>query len=289
MIGATLTIEDIVGRTQDLPTLPAAALKVIQQTYSSETTASQVAEALATDQALAARVLRLSNSAYYGLSRQISALQDAVVVLGMHSVRNLALVASSYPWLSKPLKGYGLGPRQLWTHSFGTAVGAQLVAKRAHLPSADAVFTAGLLHDIGKVVLSVWLEDKISALYSLAVHEGVPFDVAERKVLGFDHTEIGLYVAEQWNLPQPILDAIRYHHDPNAASPTSPVADAVHIGDYLTMMLGFGLGGDGLQYVVYEEALERLRLCADDLDQVTDAFVAAYERYEALFEELQAA
>lgn len=289
MTTASLTIEDIVAKTQDLPTLPAAALKVIQQTTSSETTAGQIAETLASDQALAARVLRLANSAYYGLSRQIAGLQDAVVVLGTQSVRNLALVASSYPWMSRPLKGYSLGPKQMWTHSFGTAIGAQLVAQRAQIPMAETVFTAGLLHDIGKVVLSVWLENKVAALYSLAVHEGVPFDVAERKLLGFDHTEVGRYVATQWNLPEPILDAVRYHHDPNASQPSSPVADAVHVGDYLTMALGFGLGGDGLQYVLYGEALERLRLSAEDLDQVTDAFVASYERYEALFEELQAA
>lgn len=289
MTSASLTIEDIVAKTQDLPTLPAAALKVIQQTTSSETTAGQIAATLASDQALAARVLRLANSAYYGLSRQIAGLQDAVVVLGTQSVRNLALVASSYPWLSRPLQGYSLGPKQMWTHSFGTAIGAQLVAQRAQIPMADTVFTAGLLHDIGKVVLSVWLENKVAALYSLAVHEGVPFDVAERKLLGFDHTEVGRYVAAQWNLPEPILDAVRFHHDPNASQPSSPVADAVHVGDYLTMALGFGLGGDGLQYVLYGEALERLRLSAEDLDQVTDAFVASYERYEALFEELQAA
>jgi len=181
------------------------------------------------------------------------------------------------------------GPRQLWTHSFGVAIGAQLVAQKARLDDADAAFTAGLLHDLGKVALSVWLEDKVAQLIGIAIAEGVTFDEAERRVLGFDHTEVGEYLAESWNLPSVLTQAIRYHHQPNLAEPPSKLVDAVHVGDYLTMTMGFGLGADGLQYEFFEEALERLKLSAEDLDTVTDSFVLAYEGYESMFMELQVA
>lgn len=284
-----ITIEDILERTSDLPTIPAAALKVIRESDSSTSNAASIARTLSQDQALSVRVLRLANSAYYGMARRISNLQEAVVILGMKSVKNLALVASSYPWLSKPLKGYALGPKQLWTHSFGVAVGAQFVAERAKLDDDGTIFTAGLLSDIGKVALSVWLENKVTALYSLAVHQQLTFAEAEQKVLGFDHCEVGEHLAIGWNLPEEIVQAIRYHHEPNSALLHRNVVDCVHVGDYLTTAMGFGLGGDGLQYRFYEESLQRLNLATEDLDQVTDAFVTAYENYELLFEELVAA
>lgn len=284
-----LTIEDIVNKTSDLPTIPAAAVQVMREADSATSTAASVAKTLAQDQSLSSRILRLANSAYFGLARKVFDLSDAVIILGMRNVRNLAIVASSYPWMVRPLKGYCLGPRELWTHAFGTALGAQLVAQKAKIAEHDAAFTAGLVSDIGKVALSVWLENKIGGVFNLASRDGLSFDQAERLVLGFDHTEVGAYMAEQWNFPELIVQAIRYHHAPNDCEPSSPVVDCVHIGDYLTMAMGFGVGGDGLQYTFYEEPLQRLGITTEDLDGVADQFVWAYEKYEAVFEELQAA
>ncbi len=289
MSTTSLTIEDILKRSTDLPTIPAAALKVIREAEQSTCTASSVAQTLASDQSLSARVLRLSNSAYYGLSRQIVDLQEAVVVLGMRCVRNLAMVAATYPWMTKPLSGYCLEPKAMWTHSFGTAVGAQLCAQRAKLKGDDAAFTAGLLHDLGKVALSVWLDRKINMLVALSQRENIAFDEAERRILGFDHCEVGYHLAETWNLPASLSEVIRYHHNPNACTSGNPWVDCVHLGDYMTMTMGFGLGGDGLHYTFQEESLDRLNINAQGLDSIMDAFVTAYEAYEKMFEELNAA
>lgn len=289
MATTIISIEDLVRKTTDLPTLPVAALKVIQESGSSTASAATVAQTLMTDQALSAKVLRLANSAFYGLPRQVKDLQEAVVVLGMRTVRNLAMVASTYPWMTKPLSGYDLGPKAMWTHSFGVAVGAQLVAKQAKIPNDDMVFTAGLLHDLGKVALSVWLDKKLAGVVTLAQTEGISFDAAERKVLGYDHTQVGAYLAEAWNLPSDFTSAIRYHHSPNECEPTSTVVDCVHMGDYLTMTMGFGLGGDGLQYPFCPEVLARLGLDESQLDSIVDSFVTSYERYEAMFENLNTA
>jgi HD-like signal output (HDOD) protein len=286
MSSPTLTLQDIVQKTSDLPTMPAAALAVMREAESATGTALTVAGHLSQDQALTTRVLRLANSAYYGLQRQVMDLQEAVVVLGMRSVKNLAMVAATYPWLSKPLKGYALGPREMWTHSFGVAVGAQTVAKKARLPEVDAMFTAGLVHNMGKVALSIWLENKIPAMLALANRDNLTFDQVERKLLGYDHAEVGAFMAEQWNLPKPLIQAIRYHHEPNACPEPNNIVDCVHIGDFLTMSMGFGLGGDGLRYDFHEQALERIGLKAEFLEEMACGFVEAVEEYEKLFAEM---
>jgi len=289
MPSSLISVEDIVRKTTDLPTIPAAALRVVREADSSTSSASSVAQILAQDQALSVRVLRLANSAYYGLSRKVSDLSEGVIVLGMRSIRNLAMVASTYPWMVKPLAGYCLGPKQLWAHSFGVAVGAQSVAERARIQNVEATFTAGLLHDLGKVALSIWLENKLVGLIGLANRDGLTFDQAERRVLGFDHTEVGQYMAEGWNLPPTLVDAIRYHHEPNLCPGHSPIVDCVHVADYLTLSLGYGLGGDGLQYQFYEETLTRLGLAPSDLDDISDRLVQTFDGYESMFGELQLA
>ncbi|HRJ27499.1 MAG TPA: HDOD domain-containing protein [Fimbriimonadaceae bacterium] len=284
-----MTIEDILQKTTDLPTIPAAALRVIQEADLSSCTASTVASTISTDQSLTAKVLRLSNSAYYGLSREIVDLQEAVVVLGMRCVRNLAMVAATYPWMSKALTGYSLEPRAMWTHSFGTAVGAQLIAQRARIKNDDTAFTAGLLHDLGKVALSVWLEKRFNVIVSVAERESLPFNLAEKRVLGFDHTEVGYHLAKSWNIPDTLALAIRYHHAPSESPVKNTFVDCVHVGDYLTMTMGFGLGGDGLHYEFDEDSLDRLGLSFTDLDAIMDAFVHSYHAYDSLFQELSVA
>jgi putative nucleotidyltransferase with HDIG domain len=281
----TLTIEDIVARTADLPTLPAAALAVMRETDSETGSAQSVGRYLAQDGALAARVLRLANSSYYGLSRSVMDVTDAVVVLGMRNVRNLALVASTYPWMNKPLKGYALAPHEMWRHSFGVAVAASLAGAKSRRVSPEEAFVAGLLHDLGKTAISVWLENKLPAMLRIAEREGLPFDAVERKVLGYDHMEVGAHMAESWNLPQTLVDVMRYHHRPGDLSPANPMVDCVHVGDYLAGSMGFGLGGDGLGYQFDESALSRIGLGIDDLDQLADAFMVSYDQHERLFEE----
>ena len=288
MASETLTLEDIVNKTADLPSLPAAAIAVMRESESATGSAQTVARYLSQDQALTVRVLRLANSAFYGLSRQIMDVPEAVVVLGMRCVRNLCLVASTYSWMSKPLKGYSLGPRERWAHSFGVAVGAQLVANKARAAASDQAFTAGLLHNVGKVALSVWIEDKMNGMMAIACRDGLTFDEVERKTLGYDHAEVGAHLGVIWNLPNPLVDVMRFHHHPNDSVANGPLVDCVHVADYLTMSMGLGLGGDGLRYDFQSEAIDRLELDAADIDILADEFIRSYEDHEKLFEDIAA-
>jgi HD-like signal output (HDOD) protein len=108
----------------------------------------------------------------------------------------------------------------------------------------------------------------------------------ERKILGYDHAEVGAYLGESWNLPESLVNPIRYHHQPNLCATPDPVVDAVHVADFLTMSLGLGLGGDGLRYDFETDAMDRLKLTALEIDYLTADFVAAYEAYSKVLEEM---
>jgi HD-like signal output (HDOD) protein len=287
-VSHTITIEQIVAKTTDLPTIPAAAIKVMRETQSSSSSAASVAKIIVTDQALSARVLRLANSAYYGLSRRIVDLPEAVVVLGMKSVKNLALVAGTYPWMQRPVTGYCLGPAEMWRHAFGTAVASQIIARVSGKASEDVSFTAGLLHDLGKVALSVWIENKMGAILLYAGREEISFDEAERRVLGYDHCQVGYHLATNWNLPEELCEAALHHHTPSQATMHHGIVDCVHVGDYICSAMGFGLGGDGMLYRFDETSLDRLGISSNQVDAVTDEFVEKFEEYETLFTEMAA-
>jgi putative nucleotidyltransferase with HDIG domain len=288
-MSGTLTLDDIVNKTSDLPTIPAAAIAVMRETEIESCTARSVAQHLACDQALSSRVLRLANSAYYGMSRQVTDLQESVVLLGMRSVRNLAVIAATYTWMQRPMNGYALEPSAMWKHSFGVAIAAQLIAKQSKSCDPELAFTAGLLHNLGKVAMNIWLDQKLAAVMSLAQRDHLAFDEVERKLLGFDHADVGAHLAEIWNLPAAIVAPIRFHHRPNEADPICPVTDCVHIGDFLTMSMGYGLGGDGLRYNFCPESLTRLGIEPTAIDEITDLFMDAYVRYEKLIEGMKAA
>jgi putative nucleotidyltransferase with HDIG domain len=246
-----------------------------------------MARALGSDPALAAQVLRLANSAFYGMPRRVGSVPQAVLILGTQAVRNLALVASTFPWLNRPIPGYALGPGQLWAHALGTAVGSALAAERSRRANPDLAFTAGLLHDLGKIAMSVWLERKLPALLRIAEIEGKPFDAVERRVLGYDHTQVGAHLGERWNLPSELVDAMRWHHRPDEAPVPSPLVDCVHVADYLSMAMGLGIGGDGLRYELSENALIRLSIGFEDLTVLAEEFVDRYERHATALEAAQ--
>lgn len=285
---STFTLEEIIRRTTDLPVLPEATVAVIQETNKQDVSAQSVAAHIIRDPGLSSRMLRLANSAFYGLSRQINTIPDAVTILGLRTVRNLALVASTYTWMSKPIKGYALEPQDMWRHALGTAAASQIVAEHTHKAPGDVAFCAGLLHDLGKLALSVWFEGRLKSMIQLAETTGLPFDGVERQLLGFDHADVGAALAKKWNLPHIFELTAQYHHRPDDCESGDPIVDAVHIGDYLAMSMGIGLGGDGLIYELSDGALLRMGISCSDLERLTDKVLPAFEKYGLMFKEMVA-
>lgn len=262
-----VTVEQILASVNSLPPLPATTGLVLRLTDDPESTIADVVKAISGDQALAAGILRLANSAYYGFSRRIGSIQDAIVLLGFGAVRSLTFASAARGLIGRRLDGYMLEAGQLWRHSLGCAAAARLIAKRVRYPRVENAFVAGLLHDIGKVVLNLYVHEQFVDIVNLT-KQGSSFIEAEQQLIGADHCAVGAGIAGQWNLPADLMTAIRDHHQPGRASEWRDLANIVHLADAICLMMGIGVGGDGLLYPLSLESLRELKLDARDLEQL---------------------
>ncbi len=258
----------LVRRVRDLPALPDTVVRVMHLADDPKAGIGDIAKALVSDQALAARVLKLANSAFYGASRRIATVSEAVVILGLRTTRNLVMASGCQEILESEVAGYGLPRGALLRHSLACAAAAQALAKRSKYRGTEEAFVAGLLHDLGKVVMNLYLGDQFLQVLMLAAAGGITYAEAEQAVFSFDHAEAGACLLERWNLPPSLVAAVRYHHAPLDAPGDSPLPSVVHVADAVCLTLGIGLGLDGLAYTLQPEALERLGLTAGDFEEV---------------------
>lgn len=279
-----VTLDSLLGSVPDLPALPSAVTQVLKETASGSATAGSVANAILADPGISARVLRLANSAYYGLSREVARVQDAVVVLGFRTVRSLVLVAGTYPLLRRPLESYRLDGEELWRYAGAVAIGAQTVAAQSGACDPDEAFGCGLLHDIGRIALDESLGDRLPIILRMTSDGLASFDEAERVHLGFDHGEVGAHMARDWNLPAAYVAAMQYHHRPEETPAHSPIVDSVHIGMALALAMGHGLGIDGLGHRLSPDALDRLRVDGVGFERLAAEYTHAYAKHSNLFE-----
>jgi putative nucleotidyltransferase with HDIG domain len=172
----------------------------------------------------------------------------------------------------------------MWVHSLSVGVGSQLIAEKTGVTDPDLAFTAGILHDLGKVALNVWLENKVYAMARLAEIEEMSFEKIERKVLGFDHQDVGAYMAEGWNLPPPLVETIRSHHRPLENREFPELVYCVHTADHLSRQMGLGIGGDSMSYDFEESVLFALNMTHSEMEALADEMLARYEKKARLFE-----
>lgn len=265
---AAEALEALAQKVRDFPALPGTVVRVTQMTDDPKCGVSDIAKVLVSDQALAARVLKLANSAFYGSSRRVATVSDAVVILGMRTTRNLVMATGCQEMLEDEISGYALPRGAMLRHSLACASAAQALAKRTRFRGTEEAFVAGLLHDLGKVIMNTYFRDRfIQALIQVAGGERT-YAEAEQAAFGFDHAEAGAYLLERWSLPAALVAAVRYHHRPLDAPTESPLPCLVHIADAICMTLGVGLGLDGLAYRLQPEALAKLELTAADFEEV---------------------
>ncbi|MBI5058753.1 HDOD domain-containing protein [candidate division KSB1 bacterium] len=222
----------------DLPTLPTIAIEVSRLATSPLTGMSDIVRIIRNDPPLTAKILRVANSAFYGMPRRIESLNMALVVLGMREINNLVTCISvlrAFPGRGEA----GFDRNAFWEHSAGTGEIARVIASRLHLRLHGVEFTAGLLHDVGKIVLDQHFHSEFMESLRVASAEGLSTAEAERRVLGVDHAEIGAWLAEAWALPPAITECIRYHHQPTLSPDSRTLTAVVHMANlFTTAMLG---------------------------------------------------
>lgn len=207
-----LSLYNIINRVDELPEVPQIAFRAIQLLNNPDTEVSSLAEVISSDQALTAKVLRLCNSAYYGLPRKVTTVSEAVLIVGFSSIKSLVLMITTQSTMNKGLLGYKIGPGEFWRHSIGTAETARLLAQHIRYEKPEECFIAGLIHDIGKMVLNQHALPEVYRATNLSQKERLSVHMAEQRILGFDHASIGAALAERWNFPPVLVESIRRHH-----------------------------------------------------------------------------
>lgn len=264
----TIKLEHVLKRVQALPPLPTSALRVIALTKNPSTTVKELETVIGQDPSLTAGILRQANSAYYGYARRISSLQEAIVMLGFQVTQGLAMASAVAPLLKTNLLGYEIEQEGLWKHSMLTAMTAKRLCQHRKIPYGDVAFTAGLLHDIGKLVISIYVQEVGAFLIEKVTTAKLSYVELEEKVIGYNHATVGGFLARTWFLPEDLVSAISYHHSPSDAPSYPELANIIHVANGLANLLGIGGGVDSLLNPIHQEALDRLSLKESDLEHL---------------------
>ncbi len=282
-----LDVQEIISKIKELPILPGTTIRLVKVLTNPKATVKQVVEIIQYDQNLTAEVLRLCNSAYFGLSRKVTTLKDAITYLGSRQVLQLVFSIHCRSTLMGPQPGYGLTAGMLWEHSIACAIGAEKIAQKKHRDLTGVAFTAGLLHDIGKVVLDQALTVQYKEVLKYTESFAVPFQDAEREVLGISHEEVGGMITEYWRLPEPIPSSCKFHHKPQEYTgndeTTRHTTNIVHLADSIVISMGIGAGIDGLQYAVDSALAQEYGVENKSLDRLSAELLTEFEKLKELY------
>lgn len=271
-----------------LPTLPTVVAKMLELVDNPKTSASTLAGLISRDQVLTAKILKLANSSFYAFPRQIATVKLALVVLGFESVKEMALSFSVLGSFKGENSKY-FDTSLFWQHSVSVGACTRMLARETCYRLAGEAFVAGLLHDIGKVVLNHYLPREFAEIQVRVFEKGVPCETAEMEMIGATHAEVGAWLAERWNLPIPLVEAIRWHQHPESCPRNPELALLVYLGDYLSAKCGLGKSGSPglatLPPAIAEMAQRILGLTPEALEGFRAGLYAEYDKASSFMAE----
>ena len=278
----------IIDKVHKLPTLPSVANKITSLIKDPTCTAIKVSEIIDKDQSLTTKVLRLVNSAYYALCSNVTNVRHAVALLGFKTISQIVVSIAVFD-VFKGRYGEEFDRVGFWKHSIGCAVISRMIAERINYPKLDDSFTAGLLHDIGKVVLDQYLHEEMTKIIKLVQEKDVRFVDAEYEILGLNHADIGEQVMKNWNIPTSITVAVQYHHrGPNerADLPLAQdvIVDIVRLSDVICKREKIGFAGDTIIPEMTEDLWGRLDINQESINEIIERCIEEVEKAGALLE-----
>ncbi len=253
---SSLNINNLDREVRELPSLSTVVSRLLNLLQRDDVAMAELMDEIGQDQGLAARILRIANSPFYGLSAHIGSLADAGTMLGVHTLSNIVTAAGIMGHFPAT-EDDAFDRLSFWQHAIGVGICARVLASHAGLDQ-EVAFTAGLLHDIGKLVMAAYFEDDFRRVLGFRDEQDCLLMEAEQNILGFDHAVIGARVARHWKLPEAVVNAIAYHH--NLMDVVSSLSELVHVSDILCRGLDIGHGGDDLIPVINMTAMKRLGL-----------------------------
>jgi len=260
-------LDEFINQVKTLPPAPRIFTQLICLLGEDDVDSASIVELIVFDPALTAKILHRCNQAARGLGQPIHSLPEAVMHLGFNEIYRCVAAVFGESMLCKAQLGYGIAAGELWRHSATAAIGARCVARSLSLDE-NLTFTAALLHDIGKLVLSSFLEGTYTTLMRETCQAGHSFMEAEKAILGVEHAEVGGRVLARWNLPENLVRAVWHHHDPALAEPHAQLAAAVYLGDMIAHVLGQGHGHQAFAVRGRAEALDILQLAPAQIDNL---------------------
>jgi len=266
---ATLRLR--VARLRAVPTLPRLFERVAAALDDPAVDFDHVAELIEVDQALTSQILRIANSAFYGSGASISRVREALLTLGSVVTRSVVLSSSVFDPRAVRLRGF-------FEHSVGCSAAASALSRITKLGNPEELAAAGLLHDLGKVVLYKEMPDVFEHIVTRAMAEDRSFRSVEHELLGTDHSEIAGWIMERWRFPATLAEPIAFHHNPGRARIAHDETAIVHVANVLVRALGYGNGGDARIGCIDPAAWARLGLVAAPLDRVLETFDANLDR-----------
>jgi putative nucleotidyltransferase with HDIG domain len=275
-------LSKIITNIKSFPSMPATGAKMLKMLEDPETRVDEIEDVLRHDPGLTGNVLRLANSAYFGIPSKVASTRQAVLLLGLKKLIQLVIASCVNAVMDKPVPGYNLPPGDLWRHSIAVSIASEALVKDKKNLDAEDIFTPALLHDIGKLILGHFVKEEQESIEKIA-ETGVPYVVAENMVLGTDHAEVGAQILTQWSFPREVIDAVRWHHDPEFIERPDPAVDIVYLANVLCQTNGGGGESEGASADLSPAVIERLGL---DLVQFDDIKVRVAQWVDELSDAL---
>jgi putative nucleotidyltransferase with HDIG domain len=276
-------LQRITLEVEAFPGMPATAAKLLPLFDNPDSTPSEVENIVKYDPGLTANILKLTNSAYFGIPTKVSSIKQAVILLGWKRLMQVVTTICMSPLMKKAVPGYDLRSGELWQHSIAVSVAAELLVKALKIPDADEVFTAGLLHDVGKLILGGFVKQDLEQIRAM-VTKGISFDVAESMVLGTNHAEIGGQILHKWSFPAELVNAVQWHHDPESCENTCILSDIVHVANKVGLMTGIGKAEEGIDVEPFGAVADRLGLKANPLEAIAQQTVEEVKKLSVIWE-----
>jgi len=268
------TIERIILKTVDIPSLPPIAMKVmnlIQDDYASLKTLEEI---ISRDQGFATRLLRIANSPYYGRDRKIEDIPQAILLIGFETLKSLIIATS----LRDLHRNFGVFEQRLWEHSLGVALCSSLLAMVTHMATSDEALVCGLIHDVGKTVINNAMPEIYIQIYERMHKENRPIIEIEDETLGFNHAIIGNLIAKKWKLPEKLEVVITYHHTypyPDYEDQAfADICNIIRVADQICLNLGIGLKEPFITKIDFES----LGMTEDGLNELIGLFKMKFEK-----------
>lgn len=268
VIPAQDKLRRVIDRIIGLPTLPVILHHINRMMMNPRTSAKDVAQLISNDPAITAKILRVVNSSFYGFPTRINTVTHAIVILGFNTVKSIVLSTSIFDVFKKTATVPVFEREAFWKHSIACGAAAKTLAKRTGFTALEEFFIAGLLHDLGKIILDQYLPEEFMRIMEICTSQSLLMLEAEQEVLGITHAELGSWLCQKWNLARGLVECLACHHNPPVASENPKHVAIVHLSDILVRALQLGSGGDKRIPLVSDHAWAQLDIRVSDMPKI---------------------